>query len=77
MPDRRGGDPGAAPRSPGWREVLLLAAVILAAVVALEVASAALPPVRDAFSGFPVTVAVLVAGTVGILLLGARRRPRR
>lgn len=83
MPDERSGPPGAPPgstprqpRGPGWREVLLLAAAILVAVLALEVASAALPPVRDAFRGFPVTIIVLVGGTVGLLLLGARRRPR-
>lgn len=81
MPDERSGPPppGGAPRQPrgpGWREVLLLAAAILVAVLALEVASAALPPVRDAFRGFPVTIVVLVGGTVGLLLLGARRRPR-
>lgn len=81
MPDERSGPPPPGstprqPRGPGWREVLLLAAAILVAVLALEVASAALPPVRDAFRGFPVTIVVLVGGTVGLLLLGARRRPR-
>lgn len=70
------GEAGGGSRGPGWREVLLLAAAILVAVLALEVASAALPPVRDAFRGFPVTIVVLVGGTVGLLLLGARRWPR-
>lgn len=66
----------AEPRGPGWREVLLLATAILVAVLLLELASAALPPVREAFRGFPVTIVVLVGGTVGLLVLGARRRPR-
>lgn len=64
-------------RSPGWREVLLIAGVILAAVLALEIASAVMPPVREAFRGFPVTIAVLIAGTIGLLLLATFRRPRR
>ena len=72
MPDVPGHD-----RSPGGREVLLVAGMILGAVFAVEILSALLPPVRDAFRGFPVTIAVLVAGTVGMLLLIALRRPRR
>jgi Na+/melibiose symporter-like transporter len=71
------GTPRDRDRSPGWREVLLIAGVILVAVFALEVASAVLPPVREAFGGFPVTIAVLVAGTLGLLLFGIVRRPRR
>ena len=63
-------------RDPGWREVLLIAGLVLASVFALELLSAALPPVREAFRGFPVTIVVLVAGTVGILVLVAVRRPR-
>lgn len=78
MPDGPdAGPPARRGRSPGWREVLLLAAAILGVVLALEVASALLPPVRGAFQGFPVTVAVLVAGTVGLLALGVLRRPPR
>jgi len=64
-------------RSPGWREVLGVAAAVLAAVFAVELLSALLPPVREAFRGLPVTIGVLVAGTVGLLLLIALRRPRR
>lgn len=71
MPDVPGDD-----RPPGGREVLVVAGMILGAVFAVEILSALLPPVRDAFRGFPVTIAVLVAGTVGVLLLIALRRPR-
>ena len=71
------GPPSGRDRSPGWREVLLLAGAVLVAVFALEIASALLPPVREAFRGFPVTIAVLVAGTIGLLLLATLRRPRR
>lgn len=71
MPEaRRGG------RSPGWREVLLVAALVVGAVFAVEVLSAAVPPVREAFRGFPVTIVVLVVGTVGLLLAIGLRRPR-
>jgi len=66
--------PGGRP--PGWREVLVVAALVLAAVFAVELLSAALPPLREAFRGFPVTIVVLVAGTVGLLLVIAVRRPR-
>ena len=71
MPDVR---PGG--RSPGWREVLLVAALVVGAVFAVEILSATFPPVREAFRGFPVTIAFLVVGTVGLLLLIALRRPR-
>jgi hypothetical protein len=61
---------------PGWREVLVVAALVLAAVFAVELLSALVPPVRDAFRGFPVTIVILVVGTVGLLLAIAVRRPR-
>jgi hypothetical protein len=64
-------------RSPGWREVILVAVLVLAAVFAVEIASSLLPPLREAFRGFPVTITVLVVGTVGLLVLIAVRRPRR
>ena len=77
MPDAPGGGPPAGRgRLPGWREVLLLASAILVAVFALEIASALLPPVREAFQGFPVTIGVLAVGTAGLLALGIVRRPR-
>jgi hypothetical protein len=56
--------------------VLLLAVAILAVVFAVELLSAWLPAVREAFRGLPVTIVVLVAGTVLVLLAIALRRPR-
>jgi hypothetical protein len=56
--------------------VLLVAALVVGAVFAVEVLSAVLPPVREAFRGFPVTIVVLVVGTVGLLLAIGLRRPR-
>jgi hypothetical protein len=70
-------DPPPDGRTPGWREVLGVAALVLVAVFAVELLSALLPPVREAFRGFPVTIAVLVVGTVGLLVLLALRRPGR
>ena len=75
-PPDPGGPPPGAGRAPGWREVLALAGLVLAAVFAVEILSSALPPVREAFRGLPVTILALVIGTVGVLLLVARRRPR-
>lgn len=67
---------GATGRQPGVREALLVAAIALAIVVGLELLSAAVPGVRDAFRGLPITIAVLVVGTVAVLLVIAVRRPR-
>jgi hypothetical protein len=63
-------------RSPGWREVLVIAAGVIAVVFALELASAILPPVHDAFGSFPTTIVVLVAGTIVVLAFAILGRPR-
>lgn len=63
-------------RAPGWREVLLIAAVVLGAVLGLELLSAAFPGLRELFRGSPLVIVGLVAGTAGLLLLIALRRPR-
>jgi hypothetical protein len=63
-------------RGPGWREVLVIAAGVIGVVFALELASAVLPPVRDAFITFPTTIVVLVAGTIGVLAFAILGRPR-
>lgn len=70
------GEPDRGSRSPGWREVLLVAALVLGAVFAAEILSSLLPPVREAFRALPVTIVALVVGTVGVLVLIAVRRPR-
>ena len=63
-------------RGPGWRDVLVIAAGVIGVVFALELASAVLPPVRDAFVTFPTTIVVLVAGTIGVLAFAILGRPR-
>jgi hypothetical protein len=56
--------------------VLVIAAAVIAVVFALEIASAILPPVHDAFVSFPTTIVVLVAGTIGVLAFAILGRPR-
>lgn len=63
-------------RGPGWREVMVIAAAVILVVFALELASAVLPPVHDAFVSFPTTIVVLVAGTIGVLAFVILGRPR-
>jgi hypothetical protein len=77
VPDEpvEGGRPGGA-RSPGWREALLVAGATMAGIFALELASAAFPPVREAFRAFPLIVVFLVGATAGLLALALRRRSR-
>jgi len=69
-------DAPAGGRSPGWREVLLIAAVVLGAVLGLELLSAALPAVGHLFRGLPLVIVALVVGTAGLLIALAARRPR-
>lgn len=59
--------------SPGLREVILIAVAVLAAVFAIEFLTANIPALGQLFGDFPVTIAVLVVGTVGLLLVLARR----
>ncbi|MGZ6339406.1 MAG: hypothetical protein ACXWNG_03475 [Candidatus Limnocylindrales bacterium] len=65
-----------ADRTPGLREVLLLAGVVVAAVLLIMVVTSLVGPLRDALSALPIAVIVLIAGTVGLLLLLARDRAR-
>jgi len=62
-------------RPAGLREVLLLALLVLGAVLAIEAVATAIPSVRDAFTGSPVTAIVLAIATVAVLALVLLRRP--
>ena len=62
---------GAAPRD---RRVMLLLAVVVAAILALNVASALVPGMDGMLAGVPIIVAILVGGTVVVLLGTLRRR---
>lgn len=63
-------------RAPGWREVLLVTAGVVAFVFALAGLTALLPPGgQDVVFRTPLAIVVLVAGTA-IVLIGIARRPR-
>ena len=55
-------------RAPGWRDVVVIASVVLAIVFAIEIASRLVPAIGDAFGNFPTTIIVLVVGTILVLL---------
>jgi len=56
--------------------VLLIAVAVLGAVLGLELLSVTVPGVRELFRGLPLVIVALVAGTVGLLWVIARRRSR-
>ena len=61
-------------RSPGWREVLVVAGVVVAIVFAFQVLTSLLPAsLQDIVFHTPLAIAVLVIGTVGLLLRIVRR----
>lgn len=61
-------------RSPGWREVLVVAGVVVAIVFAIQVLTSLLPrSLQDIVFHTPLAIAVLVIGTVGLLLRIVRR----
>jgi hypothetical protein len=65
----------AEARAVGWREVLIVAAVAVAAVLALQVLATLVPPIGDAVRATPVVVIAMVAVTVIVLWRLAARRP--
>lgn len=73
------GSPGrgsARPRDFGWRQGLLLGAVVLVVVYAIAGLTAVLPLLRNGLEHLPVAIAVLVAGTLAVLI-GVFRSVRR
>jgi len=75
--DRQGGrrdDPQG--RAAGWREVLLVAVAVVAIVLGTAVVTSLLPPAgQDLVLRTPLAIAVLAAGTIGLLAWLARRPP--
>lgn len=61
--------------APGLREVLVVAAIVVAVVFLVMVVTSVVPGLRDALDQFPILIAVLVGGTLAILWLVAVRRP--
>ena len=61
---------------PGWREVVLLAAAVVAVVLGAAVLTSVLPAsVQDVVFHTPVTIAVLIVGTGWLLWRISRRGP--
>jgi hypothetical protein len=61
-------------RSPGWREVLLVGAVVVAVVLGLAFATSVLPSgFQDVIFRTPLAIVVLLVGTVGLLIWITRR----
>ena len=62
-------------RTAGWREVLIVAAVAVIAVLAAQVVATLVPPFGDVVRGTPLIVIFMVAVTVLVLWRLAARRP--
>ena len=78
-PDSPVGPPAREPvtvpaRSPGWREVLLIAALVVGLVFAFQILTSLLPAsFQDIVFRTPLTILVLIVGTIGLLAWIARR----
>jgi uncharacterized membrane protein len=62
-------------RSVGWREVLVVAAVAVGAVLGIQLIATFVPAIGDLFRETPIIVIGLVAATVLVLWGIAARRP--
>ena len=65
----------AEARQVGWREVLIVAAVAVAIVLAIDVVTTKVPALQDFVTRTPLVVGVLIAGTAWLLWRIATRRP--
>ena len=67
------GDPG---RQPGWAQVVLVAAVVVAVVLGAAMATSLLPTgAQEIVFHTPLTILVLIVGTAWLLWRIARRGP--
>jgi hypothetical protein len=62
-------------RSVGWREVLIVAAIAVAAVLAVDALATFVPSIGDLFRGTPVMVVLLLGASALVLWRIAARRP--
>ncbi len=61
-------------RTPGWREVIIVGAAVVAVVLGLAIVTSALPSgLQDIVFRTPLAIVVLIVGTLGLLLWIARR----
>ena len=65
--------PSSAPGQAGWREVLLVATLVVGGVLLVAAVGTFVPPVEAFFGRIPVAILVLVAGTAWVLWRIARR----
>ena len=69
-------EPSGARSQPGWREVLLVAAAVVAVVLGAAIVTGLLPPaVQDVVYRTPLAIAVLLVGTGWLLWRITRREP--
>jgi hypothetical protein len=67
---------GTVERTPGWREVLIVAAIVVAVVLGASFITGFLPTAgQDFVFKTPLAIVVIVVGTVGLLFRLARRPP--
>lgn len=62
-------------RQIGWREVLIVAAVAVGVVLAIDVVTSLVPGLNAVVTGTPIIVVVLVAATGWLLWRLSTRRP--
>ena len=62
-------------RQVGWREVLLVAAVAVGIVLAVDVVTTLVPGLQDVVTRTPIVVVALIAGTAWLLWRLSSRRP--
>jgi lysozyme family protein len=66
--------PPSTARTPGWREVLIVAAIVVAVVLGAAFLTGALPTAgQDVVFRTPLAIVVIAVGTVGLLAWLARR----
>ncbi len=65
---------GTGSRVPGGRQVLIIAAIVVLAVLAVEAVSVNVAAVGDVFGRFPTTIVVLIVVTIVVLASLAFRR---
>lgn len=65
----------AEARQVGWREVLIVAAIAVGIVLAIDVITTKVPALQDFVTRTPLVVVALIAGTAWLLWRIATRRP--
>ena len=69
-------EPGSQGRQPGWPQVLLIAAIVVAVVLGAAMATSLLPTsLQEIVFHTPLTILVLIIGTAWLLWRIARRGP--